>query len=401
MPAVTDTAPVVDETSTALATVKTAPAHVLPDGARGLVTDLLPLDHPVATARYQSPLRYPGAKSQLAPTIGRLIAAASQSRAVQQVELLVEPFAGGGSVSLRLVGAGLVDRVLLADADPLVAAFWQAAAADTEELIDRMQDEHRRHVAPGGTSAVQRWDWWRAWTPPPGSSAWDVRLDAAMKALFLNRTSFSGIIHGRAGPIGGRAQTSKYGIGCRFNPATLAKRIAFVGHLYDTGRLLDVWCKDWRVTLNDVASAYKTLLPSRVVAYLDPPYLEKSEKLYQRSFDPHGGYATAPVDDLHWGDPFAHIRLADYLRNQARFRWVLSYDAHPGLTGQRCLYALDRMTPDENAKALEGVREWRISKRLVSMRYSTSTKRPVKDELLLTTLPPSTVPCDDEFRPLD
>ena len=229
----------------------------------------------------------------------------------------------------------------------------------------------------------------------------DARLDAAVKALFLNRTSFSGIIHGRAGPIGGRNQSSTYAISARFNLEALAERIEFVGQLYDAGRLLDVWCKDWRVTLDDVASAYKALLPSRVVAYLDPPYLEKSEKLYQRSFDPHGGYAAAPVDDLHWGDPMMHLRLAEYLRREARFRWVLSYDAHPLLTDDPAMYGSDRMTPDVDAKQLDGVKEWRISKRLVSMRYSaTASKRPMKDELLLTTLPPSTVPTNDEFRRL-
>lgn len=389
------------ERSAALAAVAAAPPTTTAEGPRGLVTDLLPVDHPLATARYQSPLRYPGAKSQLAPTIGRLLQSATMSREVRLIELLVEPFAGGASVSLRMVGAGIVDRVLLADADPLVAAFWQAAAADADDLIDRITDEYCRYVAEGGQTAVGRWDHWRAWTPPPGKAPMDVRLDAAVKALFLNRTSFSGIIHGRAGPIGGRNQSSTYTIGARFNIEALAARIEFVGQLYDSGRLLDVWCKDWRVTLDDVASAYKALLPSRVVAYLDPPYLEKSEKLYQRSFDPHGGYAAAPVDDLHWGDPLMHLRLAQYLRREARFRWVLSYDAHPSLIDDPAMYGTDRMTPDEDAKQLDGVKEWRISKRLVSMRYSaTASKRPTKDELLLTTLPASTVPTDNEFRPL-
>lgn len=387
--------------SAALAAVAAAPPTTTADGPRGLVTDLLPVDHPLAIARYQSPLRYPGAKSQLAPTIGRLLESATTSREVRRVELLVEPFAGGASVSLRMVGAGIVDRVLLADADPLVAAFWQAAAADTSDLIDRITNEYTRYIAKGGQTAVGRWDHWRAWTPPRGRAPMDVRLDAAVKALFLNRTSFSGIIHGRAGPIGGRHQRSTYTIGARFNLEALVARIEFVGQLYDSGRLLDVWCKDWRVTLDDVASAYKALLPSRVVAYLDPPYLEKSEKLYQRSFDPHGGYAAAPVDDLHWGDPLMHLRLAEYLRREARFRWVLSYDAHPSLTDDPAMYGTDRMTPDDDAKQLDGVKEWRISKRLVSMRYSaTASRRPIKDELLLTTLPPSTIPTDDEFRPL-
>lgn len=386
--------------SAALAAVEVAPSHTMASGPRGLVTDLLPVEHPLASARYQSPLRYPGAKSQLAPAIGRLIGGAKTSDAVRQIELLVEPFAGGASVSLRLVGAGIVDRVLLADADPLVAAFWQAAAADTHDLIDRMREEWDRFVSVGGRCAVTRWDHWRAWTPPAGGRPRDARLDAATKALFLNRTSFSGIIHGRAGPIGGRSQTSDYSINCRWNPDTLTERIEFVGHLYDTGRLLDVWCKDWRATLEGVASSYKALLPSRVLAYLDPPYLEKSEKLYQRSFEPHGGYAAAPVDDLHWDDRRLHVRLAEYLRREARFRWVLSYDAHASLTTEPALYATGRMTPSLENKRLDGVKEWRITKRLVSMRYSAAASRLKTDELLLTTLPPSTIPTNNEFRPL-
>ena len=383
-----------------LAGIRAAPRHV-GDYPRGL-RDPGPIDHPLATGRYQSPLRYPGAKSALAPTISRLVESAKTSNAIRQVDLFVEPFAGGASVSLRLVGAGVVDRVLLADADPLVAAFWQVAAEDTSWLISRARDEWDRFVSLGGATAVDRWNHWRLWTSPAGAAPRTARREAAVKALFLNRTTFSGILHGRAGPIGGRGQASRHGIGCRWSPDALEERLDFIGHLYNTNRLLDVWCMDWRATLDSVASAYKQLLPSRVVAYLDPPYVEKSAKLYQRSFDPHGGYAAAPVEDLHWDGRLMHEHLAHYLRTKAQFRWVLSYDAHVSLTTEPCLYAHDRMTPTEEDRADLGVRRWRISKRLVSTRYSASTcnGRGVADELLLTTLPPSTVPVDRDLRTL-
>lgn len=387
--------------SASLRPVGKPPAHVKA-GARRLVPNLPPVDHPLATARYQSPLRYPGAKSQLTPVIRRLVESAKTSKAVQHIDLLVEPFAGGASVSLRLVGAGVVDRVLLADADPLVAAFWQVAADDTEHLVDRMWDEYRRFVARGGSRAVARWDHWRAWAPRAGSSSSSVRRDTAVKALFLNRTTFSGILHGRAGPIGGRSQSSSYGIGARFNPQGLEERLRFVQHLYETGRLLDVWCKDWKDTLSDVSEQYPQLLPSRVMAYVDPPYLEKSQKLYQRSFDPDGGYARAPVADLYWGEEFGHLRLAQYLQTQAQFRWILSYDPHPSLTSDPRFYASNRMTPSKCDREVLGVKTWRISKRIVSLRYSASAKngRGGKDELLMTTLPAATVPCDGQIRAL-
>jgi DNA adenine methylase len=238
--------------------------------------------------------------------------------------------------------------------------------------------------------------------PRAGLSARAARFEAAVKCIFLNRTTFSGILHGRAGPIGGRDQNSPYDIGCRFNVDALSDRLRFVGHLYNTNRLVDVWCKDWSATLGDVPEWYPALVPDRVVAYLDPPYLEKSEKLYQRSFDPAGGYAAAPVSDLSWYDRMIHYRLAEHLRRRMRFRWILSYDADPALVAEPGLYAAARMAPDEDEKAMLDVREWRISKRLVSLRYTAAARgsRGPVDELLMTTLPPATVPVDRDFRPL-
>src|SRR5690606_37581500 len=149
----------------------------------------------------------------------------------------------------------------------------------------RITEEYARYVAVGGARALERWDYWRAWTPAPGMNRATRDLELATKCLFLNRTTFSGILHGQAGPIGGRSQASAYRIGCRFNLDSLIERLEYVGHLYDAGRLVDVWHSDWKATLRNVATYYKTLLPDRVVAYLDPPYLSKSGKLYRRSFN--------------------------------------------------------------------------------------------------------------------
>jgi DNA adenine methylase len=385
-----------------LVAVPTAPRHI-GKRPRTIHEPALPLDHPLATGRYQTPLRYPGAKTGLANLIGQLVESAKTSPQVRRVDLLVEPFAGGASTSLRLVGAGIVDRILLADADPLVAAFWQVAASHTEALIDRMIDEHTVHIAPGGATALQRWDHWRQWTPPPGMSVATARFEAAVKCLILNRTTFSGILHGRAGPIGGRKQESPYGIGCRFNVNALTERIRYIGHLYNTHRLIDVWCKDWMETLADVPEWYPHLIPDNVVAYLDPPYLEKSKKLYQRSFDPQGAYASAPTNDLEWSRIRTHYRLAEYLRRKIRFRWILSYDAHPALLAEPSLYAANRMTPTTDDKNTLHIKDWRITKRLVSLHYTASARqgRGPANELLITTLPPTKIPINQSFRTLD
>jgi DNA adenine methylase len=290
-----------------------------------------------------SPLRYPGAKRQLVPVIESLIGAN-----IPPPRLLVEPFCGGATATLRLLGAGVAEHGVLADVDPLVAAFWKTAAFDTQWLIDAMHEE---------PITVARWDWWRAARP-------SGRRERALKCLFLNRTTFSGILHGRAGPIGGRAQTSDYKIDCRFGLDGLTRRINAVGDLAATGRLLDVWQADWRTTLADVPARFGMLEASEVVVYLDPPYLEKAMWLYAWSFDSS-----------------KHSELAAALRSDAPYRWLLSYDDNQtirdlyiGRPGQAALHVSHRYT----AAGLEA--------------------RTVRDELLVTNLP--VIPTSDRYRVL-
>jgi len=307
--------------------------------------------------RYQSPLRYPGAKSGLVKHIQRCLQANPPAP-----ELFIEPFAGGAAATLRLLGDGTAKRALIADADPLIATFWKIAAKDPNWLINRLWEE---------PVTLDRWDYWRAYTPTDPEDP-----ELAVKCLFLNRTTFSGILHGRAGPIGGRAQQSAYDISCRFNKDGLAQRIRYVGDLYETGRLVDVWCKDWRDTLNDVQRDYPSLHPDQVVVYIDPPYVTKSGRLY-----PHGF------------DAVQHLAVAAYLTSRMPYRWILSYDDHPDI---RLYYQAKRMRP-----TVPGIRRWRIHKRLVTLRYSASDRngRGPTRELLVTTL--RKIPDDGALQPID
>ncbi|MFI5486835.1 DNA adenine methylase [Micromonospora echinaurantiaca] len=295
--------------------------------------------------RYLSPLRYPGAKSGLVNCIRDLIIGN-----VKKPKLFIEPFAGGAATTLRLLADGVVPRAVIADADPLVATFWKVAATRTEWLIDRMASE---------PVTLDRWDYWRSYRT---ESADDPEL--AVKCLFLNRTTFSGILHGRAGPIGGRKQESAYSLDCRFNKEALSERIRFVGDLFRTGRLVAVWHSEWRATFKLFAEQFPEYGPDDVLVYLDPPYVNKADRLYSTAFA-----------------SFDHVQLAAHLNHFLPYRWILSYDDHADI---RLLYQNGRVQP-RNAKAPH----WRIQRRFVQLRYSASGRngRGRKSELIITTLP--------------
>ncbi|MEV6867052.1 DNA adenine methylase [Streptosporangium subroseum] len=290
-----------------------------------------------------SPLRYPGAKRQLVPVIESLIQAN-----VPPPRLFIEPFCGGATTSLRLAGTGHVDHVILADADPLLAAFWYTAAFDSKWLISAMWDE---------PVTVERWDWWRLAQP-------NGRRETALKCLFLNRTTFSGILHGRAGPIGGRAQESQYKIDCRFGKKGLEQRLSAIADLATSGRILDVWNLDWRATIERAKNRFGVLTSDEILLYMDPPYVEKAPFLYEWSFE-----------------SAEHRDLAQALNGTNKFQWLLSYDDNDLA---RSLYT-------------EHIGQTRL---LVGNRYTAagSERRKVRDELLVTNYP--TVPASDRYRPL-
>ena len=81
-----------------------------------------------------------------------------------------------------------------------------------------------------------------------GAAAVDRQL--AVKCLFLNRTTFSGILGGHAGPIGGRSQSSDHTIDCRFNKNALAERILNLKRLHDEGRIAGVLSSGWQQSMD-------------------------------------------------------------------------------------------------------------------------------------------------------
>jgi DNA adenine methylase len=236
-----------------------------------------------------SPLRYPGAKRWMS---GYILRAITQNKLFP--DLFIEPFAGGASVSLALLHFNLVERIALIDRDPLLAAFWHTVFFDTDWLIDQVEKTE---------VSVKKWEQLK-------KQEHKTIRQKAFACLFLNRTSFSGILAPNAGPIGGKSQRSKYKIDCRFNKFTIIKRILRVAQYRD--RVEFVWNLHWRTALYKANKMQKRgKLPNKLLYYLDPPFYNKSAALYSYHFD---------HDD--------HLILRDFLFS-LEHPWILSYDSHP------------------------------------------------------------------------
>lgn len=237
-----------------------------------------------------TPLRYPGGKSQLAPFVVELLRANDLMDGVY-----VEPFAGGAGIAWTLLLNGYVSEVWINDIDPSIHAFWHAVLYDTEALCDRI-----------ARTAVTMEEWHRQ-RAVQTQTAVDL-LGLGFSTLFLNRTNRSGILKG--GVIGGLRQDSAYTLDCRFNKADLMKKI----------RRIALYREQVRLTQLDAETFIRSKvrrLPRHTLVNVDPPYYRRGPELYC-SFYTHDNHAT----------------LAKAVRTMKQ-PWMLTYDDTPEI---RALY---------------------------------------------------------------
>jgi len=232
----------------------------------------------------QSPLRYPGGKAFLCPYVETVLRVHKL-----RPHVFVEPFAGGASISLHLLQQDVVDKIALFDRDPLVSGFWWSVFNADSWLLEKLD------------TAEISLDTWKALR----EQSIDGHRNNGWKCLFLNRTSFSGILNRAAGPLGGMAQASAYGIDCRFYRSTIHERIERIAQLRD--RVDAVETCDWRVSLDRYRQRFQENLSSCFI-YLDPPFFNKAKKLYNYVFNPE-----------------EHEALIKHLR-EVEVPWLLSYD---------------------------------------------------------------------------
>ena len=230
-----------------------------------------------------SPLRYPGAKRRFVDIITDTIRANNLTP-----KLYVEPFAGGASVALQLLADNVVESVGLAELDSLLASFWRAVFWDTDWLVRRIR-----------STKVTLATWRKLRSRPLVTDR-----DRAFACLYLNRTSFSGILSPTGGPLGGWNQTSAYKLDCRFPRERLVQRIRLISSM--RSRIAFVEHASWEETIS--ASLKRGFAISDLFFYLDPPFYCKADRLYTQYFRERD-----------------HVALRDALKKLS-CPWFLSYD---------------------------------------------------------------------------
>lgn len=231
-----------------------------------------------------SPLRYPGGKTQLAPFVLDLARTNGVLKGVY-----AEPFAGGAGIAWRLLLNGDMTEVWLNDIDPAISAFWHAVVREPDPLCERILKTE---------ITICEWERQRVTLFDSQSSL----QERAFATLFLNRTNRSGIL--KAGVIGGKAQAGSYKLDCRFNRDELIQKIRRIHAYRDVIQLSKL---DAEECLQD----WNKRLPKRALLNIDPPYFAQGRDLYL-SFYEHKD----------------HARLAELVRG-LQCPWMLTYDDVP------------------------------------------------------------------------
>jgi DNA adenine methylase len=236
--------------------------------------------------RHLSPLRYPGGKASLASFLEDVIDL-NDLRGCQYFE----PYAGGAGAALTLLELKAVDNIHINDADIRVFAFWNAILSETDRFTERVLNV---------PLTMEEWGKQREICSKPSNHD---SFDVGFSAFYMNRCNRSGVLSG-AGPIGGLQQTGKWKLDARFSREALVQRIQQVGKKREQIRISGLDAIDFLRTKLPVGKTRRN-----VFVYIDPPYVNKGQKLYLNAY--------APND---------HAGIARYLSSQKVLPWLMSYD---------------------------------------------------------------------------
>jgi len=223
---------------------------LFPDLSEGIAS---PKPVNVASVRQRSPFRYPGGKTWFVPTFRNWLA-----NQYPKPEILIEPFAGGGIISLTALFENLVSRAVMVELDDDVAAVWQAVVnGHSAWIANRILSFELTKE-----SVIQELS----------RKPVDTR-EKAFQTILKNRTFHGGILAKGSGFL--KYGENGKGIRSRWYPATLSKRFLNLRLVADR---ISFRKEDGLEVIEEYSSQHD------VVFFIDPPYTAGGKKAGKRLY---------------------------------------------------------------------------------------------------------------------
>jgi len=220
-----------------------------------LLPDFVERDGPVnvASVPQRSPFRYPGGKTWLVPLFRRWMFSLPR-----EPKVFVEPFAGGGIISLTAAFERLADKIVMVELDKQIAAVWETIlSGDAEWLAKRLLTFK---LTPESAKAEL------AETPRSNR-------EFAFQTILKNRTAHGGILAEGAGVL--KNGENGKGILSRWYPQTIGKRITNIELVADRLEFIhgDAF---------DVLARFQK--DCEAVFFIDPPYTAGGKRAGSRLY---------------------------------------------------------------------------------------------------------------------
>lgn len=203
----------------------------------------------VASVPQRSPFRYPGGKTWLIPTVRQWLKQENKT-----AKELIEPFAGGGIVSLTAAFEKLAIHITMVELDEEIAAVWEAILNGKNQwLADKIFTYDLTHENV------------KFELEKPNKELQDIAFCTILK----NRVFHGGIIAKGSGMI--KNGENGKGINSRWYPKTLRDRILAIGQIKD------------KIEFNR-GDAFKVIEQNlnnqNAYFFIDPPYTIAGKRLY-------------------------------------------------------------------------------------------------------------------------
>ncbi len=203
----------------------------------------------VASVPQRSPFRYPGGKTWLIPTVRQWLKQDNRT-----VKKLIEPFAGGGIVSLTAAFEKMAEQITMVEIDEDIAAVWEVILNDKNKwLADKIYSYDLTHANV------------KAELENPNKELHDIAFCTILK----NRVFHGGILAKGSGMI--KNGENGKGITSRWYPKTLRDRILAIDYVKDKISFIS-------------GDAFKVLEQNlhdeNAYFFIDPPYTIAGKRLY-------------------------------------------------------------------------------------------------------------------------